>query len=152
MRPHFLIILLIAIGFYQTSAQAADNGGLSDSELKSLERAALQGDGLAAFKLSNHAGYGAHSKEAKNAELRWATISAEDGLPAGSYQLGMILYGDESDPANIVRAEFWLKRAKAQGIAMADFGLCLIERKKDSTLPDCKLPSGVIQNGPPHVH
>jgi hypothetical protein len=46
----------------------------------------------------------------------------------------MILFDDDSDSSNVVRAEYWLKKAKAQGITLADFGLCLIAKRKT---PQC---------------
>ena len=99
-----------------------------------MKLARCKGMALAAFRLANYASYGTYARPKKESELYWATISAEDGLPAGSYQLGMILFDDDSDSSNVVRAEYWLKKAKAQGITLADFGLCLIAKRKT---PQC---------------
>jgi TPR repeat protein len=77
--------------------------------------------------------------------MYWARISAEDGFPPGIYNLGMSLNDDDSDPLNRVRARYWLKLAKVRGVRLADFGLCLVNRKDDPALPVCQLPPGTVE-------
>jgi TPR repeat protein len=150
LRTWSTLALLTATSVSQAFAQSVDHQPISPANQKQFEAEALAGNGLAAFKLANHAGYGVSTPQKKAAERYWATISAEDGLSAGSYQIGMILYADDSDASNIVRARFWLTKAKEQGEKMADFGLCLIDRKADPALPECQLPPGVVSDKPYH--
>jgi hypothetical protein len=106
----------------------------TEAQIKALPSRALLGDGKVAMFLAGDPKISAKEK------LYWTTISAEDGFSPGIEQLGVLLRDDDSDPRNIVRARYWLKVAKSRGQKIADFDLCLLNKKVTPSLPDCRFP------------
>jgi hypothetical protein len=125
----FLAAWFIGDAHSLSTAHAAESDGprLSKTAVKELQIRALENDGRAALRLSADPHLG------RKEQMYWARISAEDGFPPGIY------------PLNRVRARYWLKLAKVRGVRLADFGLCLVNRKDDPALPVCQLPPGTVE-------
>ena len=89
---------------------------LPRDEIPGLQEAALRGSGTSALRLSHYYGY-THDHPAA---MRWLTIAAEDGDPAGMYNLAYRLL-DGRDPKETtsredeIRARFWLERLATAG-------------------------------------
>jgi TPR repeat protein len=79
-------------------------------ELASLEGAALNGSGAAAFRLSRH--YAFVARDPKIA-LYWMTIAAQSGFPPAYYDLGFLLLTERNEQSRL-RARYWLERATAE--------------------------------------
>lgn len=86
---------------------------ITENELASLQKAALDGDGVAAFRLSRHFRF---ANVNRGEELYWLRIAAENGNLAGQYNFGYELATRERSERNLVRAVFWLRKAKAAGV------------------------------------
>ncbi len=86
-------------------------------ELLILERKSFAGNAESAFRLSR---YYAMANVNKSEELYWTTIAAENGSPFGEYNLGFnLIYSNNTDEINKLRAIFWLKKAQAHGVELA---------------------------------
>jgi TPR repeat protein len=145
----FLILAALAISTLQPNFGLADekkwifgNGGeeISDEDLKNLSQKALEGDGVAAFKVARY-----YDTENINAKINrfWLMISAEDGYPLGEYnyafhlaETGSPLNSSRADePTDHDRARFWFRRAKEHGLdvkpeVLRGFGLSPLEADK----------------------
>jgi TPR repeat protein len=85
-------------------------------EIPGLEKDALAGGAQSAYRLSVYYGLSQNNNEK---QLYWLTIAAENGSPAGEYNLGFEL-AHLGGLQNTVRAIFWLKRAKRDGEPLAE--------------------------------
>jgi hypothetical protein len=59
----------------------------------------------------------------------WATIGAENGRADGMYAAGFYLAHQEGRE-NAIRARFWLERAKAAGVTLAEGALRELDAKE----------------------
>lgn len=80
---------------------------LSMSEIEGLENAAIDGDGVAAFRLSRY--YLMIRLEPQQA-IKWMRIAAENNYPPAYYNLAFLMRNDP-DAASRRRTRYWLQRA-----------------------------------------
>lgn len=87
---------------------------ISEADRPLLEKDALKGDAISAFKIYKFEFIRGNIKES----LFWAQIAAENNHSGGAYAYAFLLMRQE-DLNSKTRAEFWLRKAAAQGDEMA---------------------------------
>ena len=97
---------------------------LSDSDLKTAEKKALEGDVKSAFKIYQHYSFG---KFDSISSFPWLQIAANGGHVVAQYNLGYI-YMNSGLFKNIYLARFWLEEAKKNGSTEATGLLKELER------------------------
>lgn len=115
-----------------SSAEVPDNAGLTaagamlkEAELDRYSKAALDGDGDAAFRIYLHYQTGT---DLRNAEF-WVRIAAENGNLSGMINYADYLL-DIPRGEQCRRARFWIKRARTSATSESDrSGVQTFERK-----------------------
>ncbi len=112
------------------SIMGNDSFLLSDSDLETAKKKALEGDAESAFQIYLHYALG---KFDEVSSFVWLQIAANKGLARAQNNLGCI-YMDEGIFKNLRLAKFWLKEAEKNGSPMATRWLKKLEEsesKKD---------------------
>jgi hypothetical protein len=134
MKPSAVLVMIVAMfAACGTSASVLDSrpvktvGGnedlvISENELPVVREEALCGSGQAAKRLSLY-------YEFVKIDHTWATIGAENGRADGMYAAGFYLAHQEGRE-NAIRARFWLERAKAAGVTLAEGALRELDAKE----------------------
>jgi hypothetical protein len=94
----------------ETGATIAD---MSNSEVRSLRRAADYGDDEAALQLGMLYELGRGFPQSCSKAAKWVTKAAENGNAAAEYNLGLRYRDGDGVDANIQQAENWLSKAAA---------------------------------------
>lgn len=116
------VVMIFALAMAATSEveehPTIANKGLEipANEIDTVKSDALNGSGASAYRLYSYYEIVSVNREKS---MYWATISAENGFPAGMYAVGFRL-AQEADWESRIRARYWLKKAKNNGEPLAD--------------------------------
>ena len=118
MNIQALALATILLASVQVGSSAMESKGDSVSahmprheELGTLKRQAMAGSGNAALSVALW-----HMKfpDGNDTDETWTRIAAENGSPAGQFNLGLI-YARDQNPLSQLRARYWLERAEKSG-------------------------------------
>ncbi len=116
-----IVLILVEASCIQAEEQQVKTVGLNDSlrlsdpDLETAKKKALEGDAESAFQVYLHYALG---KFDEVSSFVWLQIAANRGLARAQNNLGCI-YMDEGIFKNLRLARFWLKEAEKNGSTMA---------------------------------